>query len=124
MTATLTTVPLGANLAVLRGLIRVEPEYRQLSSGDDVLSLDLSIRSADRAAETVPVVWHTPPTSALKLAAGDDVVVVGRVHRRFFRSGGATVSRTEINADTVLSARSTARLRAVLLPRLEEISLD
>lgn len=124
MTAAVTTVPIGANIAILRGLIRRDPDSRVLPSGDEVLSLELSVRDSDRAADTVPVVWQNPPTSALKLAKGDDVVVIGRVRRRFFRSGGATSSRTEVHADTVLSARSSARLRTVLVPMLETLSVD
>lgn len=124
MTAVATTVPTGANIAVLRGLIRREPDARVLPSGDEVLSIELSVRDGDRPADTVPVVWQNPPTSAFKLAEGDDVVVVGRVRRRFFRSGGATSSRTEVHADTVLSARSSARLRTALVPVLETLSVD
>lgn len=124
MTAVATTVPTGANIAILRGLIRREPDARVLPSGDEVLSIELSVRDGDRSADTVPVIWQNPPTSAFKLAEGDDVVVVGRVRRRFFRSGGATSSRTEVHADTVLSARSSARLRTALVPVLETLSVD
>ena len=124
MASTTTTVPTGANIAILRGLIRRDPDSRVLPSGDEVLSVELSVRDGDRAADTVPVVWQNPPTSAFKLVKGDDVVVVGRVRRRFFRSGGATTSRTEVHADSILSARSSSRLRSVLLPMLETISVD
>lgn len=124
MTAVATTVPIGANIAILRGVIRREPDARVLPSGDEVLSIELSVRDVDRPADTVPVVWQNPPTSAFKLAEGDDVVVVGRVRRRFFRSGGATSSRTEVHADTVLGARSSARLRTALVPVLETLSVD
>ena len=39
-----------------------------------------------------------------------EVVAAGRVRRRWFRSGGATQSRTEVVAVEVLSARSTKRV--------------
>ena len=39
-----------------------------------------------------------------------EVVVAGRVRRRWFRSGGATQSRTEVVAVEVLPARSTKRV--------------
>ena len=84
---------------------------------------DLTVRDGDLPAETVPVVWHNPSTSAAKITEGDDVVVVGRVRRRFFRVAGSTASRTEVHADTVLSSRSTTRIRTALLPRVEGLNL-
>jgi len=117
-------VPSGVNIAIVRGVIRSEPEYRSLPSGDEVLSFDLSVRRSERGGDTVPVVWHNPPTSSVRLAEGSDVVVVGCVRRRFFRSAGTTASRTEVHADTVVGARAAVRIRSALVSRLEEISLD
>ena len=116
-------VPVGWNLAVVRGFVRRSPEFRVLPSGDELLSFDLTVRDGDLPAETVPVVWHNPSTSAAKITEGDDVVVVGRVRRRFFRVAGSTASRTEVHADTVLSSRSTTRIRTALLPRVEGLNL-
>ena len=116
-------VPAGTNLVVLRGVIRRTPEYRVLPSGDELLSFDLTIRDGEQAAESVPIVWHHPTAAAAKLAEGDDVVVVGRVRRRFFRAGGSTASRTEVHADKVLGARSSARIRSALEPRVEDLNL-
>ncbi|HET7523922.1 MAG TPA: hypothetical protein VFJ79_07250, partial [Acidimicrobiales bacterium] len=48
------------------------------------------------------------------LDAGVGVVVVGRVRRRFFRSGGVTQSRTEVVASRVVRAGASARVRAAL----------
>ena len=48
--------------------------------------------------------------------AGDEVVVVGRARRRFFRAGGATASRTEVVAAQVCPVRAPARVRAALAP--------
>jgi single-strand DNA-binding protein len=59
---------------------------------------------------TVPVAWFDPPAKA-SFEAGAEVVVTGYVRRRFFRSGGATQSRTEVVADTVVPANSRARAR-------------
>jgi single-strand DNA-binding protein len=69
-------------------------------------------------AESVPVAWFDPPAAASGLVAGDEVVVVGRVRRRFFRAGGATASRTEVVAAKVVPARSAAKVRAALAPVL------
>jgi single-strand DNA-binding protein len=116
-------VPAGSNLVVLRGLIRRDPEFRVLPSGDELLALDLTVRDGELPAESVPVVWHNPAAAAAKLVEGDDVVVVGRVKRRFFRAGGSTASRTEVHADKVLSARSAVRIRSLLEPRVEDLNL-
>ena len=48
------------------------------------------------------------------LDAGDEVVVVGRVRRRFFRAGGATASRVEVEAEVVARARDRRRVQAAL----------
>jgi single-strand DNA-binding protein len=83
-------------------------------------------REGERA-ETVPVVWFDPPAAATALDIDDTVVVVGRVRRRFFRSGGSTQSRTEVVADRVVPARQLKRVRAALadaVSRLEELAGD
>ena len=117
-------VPCGTNLVVLRGVIRRDPEYRSLPSGDELLSFDLTVRDDDLPAETVPVAWLNPAVSASKLAESDDVVVIGRVRRRFFRAAGSTASRTEVLAERVLSARSFARIRTMLEPRVAGLNLE
>ena len=116
-------VPAGSNLVVLRGLIRQDPEFRVLASGDELMSLDLTVRSGEAPAESVPVVWANPTATAVKLVEGDDVVVVGRIRRRFFRAGGSTATRTEVHADIILSARSGVRIRTALEPRVEDLNL-
>lgn len=116
-------VPAGSNLVVLRGLIRRDPEFRLLASGDELMSLDLTVRSDDGPAESVPVVWPNPAAAAVKFVEGDDVVVVGRIRRRFFRAGGSTATRTEVHADKILSARSGVRIRTALEPRVEDLNL-
>jgi single-strand DNA-binding protein len=116
-------VPVGSNLVVLRGFIRRDPEFRVLASGDELMSLDLTVRSGEAPAESVPVVWSNPAAAAVKFIEGDDVVVVGRIRRRFFRAGGSTATRTEVHADKILSARSGVRIRSALEPRVEELNL-
>lgn len=116
-------VPAGSNLVVLRGLIRRDPEFRVLASGNELMSLDLTVRSGEAPAESVPVVWPNPAAAAVKFIEGDDVVVVGRIRRRFFRAGGSTATRTEVHADKILSARSGVRIRTALEPRVEDLNL-
>lgn len=111
----------GTNVVVLRGTLSRDPEERSLPSGDVVVAFDVTVqgepgsaRSTRRRAESVPVAWFDPPPSAARLVAGDEVVVVGRVRRRFFRAGSATVSRTEVVAERIVPARAQARVRAAV----------
>lgn len=98
------------NVVVVSGVLSSTPVYRVLKSGEELLSCEVTVRSSQRANETVPVVWPTSPTAAASvLEAGLEVVVTGRVRRRFFRTGGATASRTEVVADTVVLARRRAK---------------
>jgi single-strand DNA-binding protein len=62
----------------------------------------------------VPVSWLAPSVPALTWASGTDVLVVGRVRRRFFRAGGVTQSRTEVVASAVVPLRRTAAVRRAL----------
>jgi single-strand DNA-binding protein len=114
---TSTTNPPGesaTNVVVLRGRVRDEPVVRTLPSGGEVVQFDVSTAILDRSGPTtvaVPVAWTDPPsTAAAPIHAGAEVVVIGSVRRRFFRVGGATQSRTEVIAATVIPAR---RARAV-----------
>jgi single-strand DNA-binding protein len=93
------------NLVVVRGTLSSDPRHRVLPSGTALLSWEVTTAHAERANDTVPVVSFDPPKTAQTLQAGDEVVVVGSVRRRFFRAGGATASRTEVVATTMVSAR-------------------
>jgi single-strand DNA-binding protein len=95
----------GTNLAVVVGTLSRPPELRSLPSGDEVLGLEVMIRADGRPTDSVPVAWLNPGAAGGALAAGDEVVVVGRVRRRFFRAGSTTQSRTEVVADRVVPTR-------------------
>lgn len=110
-----TITPAGINLSILAGALSRPPEVRDLPSGTTVLELQVSIPNPDGPAESVPVSWFDAPASALGWPAGQPVVVVGRVRRRFFRAGGATASRTEVVAATVLPARRRAAISKAIL---------
>jgi single-strand DNA-binding protein len=97
------------NVVILRGRLARPPESRALPSGDIVVAYDVTVPRPGERAETVPVAWLDAPASAADLAAGEEVVVVGRVRRRFFRSGGATQSRTEVAAERVVPTRHRVR---------------
>ncbi len=59
--------------------------------------------------ERVPVSWSLQAQQA-GVVEGDEVLVVGRVRTRFYRSGPSTQARTEVVADTVVAM---TRRRAV-----------
>jgi len=100
------------DLAVLVGTLSSDPVEQDLPSGSRLLRLEVTVR--DRSpADSVPVSWFDPPRRA-RFAAGERVVVVGRVRRRFYRAGGATRSATEVVAHAVSRPRATAAAEAAL----------
>ena len=101
------------SLTLALGEVSRDAERRELPAGSTVLSFDLSVRADGRATESVPVAWPDPPGRAT-LSEGDEVLVLGRTRRRFFRSGGATTSRTEIVAERVVLLRQRARCATAL----------
>ena len=107
-------VPNGINLSLIAGTLASPPELRPLPSGSLVLTLQVSVRVAEGPAESVPVAWFDPPATAAGWEPGQEVVVVGRVRRRFFRSAGATVSRTEVVATKVIPAQRKAAVAKAL----------
>lgn len=115
------------NLTVLVGQLARAPELRPLPSGDSVLTLELTIRNEGRPAESAPVAWFAPPPHAASWEVGEELLVVGRTRRRFFRAGGITQSRTEVVADTVTPTRRAATARKALLaavdPMLEAVGV-
>jgi single-strand DNA-binding protein len=102
------------NLAVALGRLSRPPQQRELPSGDRLVSFEVTVRQEPGPAETVPVVWPDAPARAVDLDVGDEVVVVGRVRRRFFRAGGATQSRTEVVAEAVVPVGQRKRVSALL----------
>lgn len=107
-----------ANIAVLRGVVRGEPVTRVLPSGGVVVQFDVSttVRSRGTVSNmSVPVAWADPSSASMAcLADGNELVVVGTVQRRFFRVGGATQSRTEVVAESVIAARRRKQVDAAL----------
>lgn len=96
------------NLAIIRGRLVAEPNLRTLPSGGLVAQFDLATGQG-----TAPVAWHDPtPAITNIMRSGLSLVVVGRVHRRFFRSAGRTQARTEVVADRIIPARRAATVRS------------
>ena len=105
------------NVVVLRGRLGRAVEQRELPNGSVVLNYELSVARAEGPVESVPVVWADPPANAaaaLDPEPRTELVVLGRVRRRFFKAGGATQSRTEVVAEQVTPARQAKRVRDLL----------
>src|SRR5215211_768322 len=99
------------NIVILQGSLSRPAARRTLPSGDSVVTLEVTTRDDDGSAHGVPVAWPDAPAAADDLDTGDEVIVTGHVHRRFFRAASITQSRTEVVADAVVPAGSTARAR-------------
>ena len=113
------------NITVLQGCLSRPPERRELPSGDVLVAYEVTVRHEEGPSDTVPVVWHGAPASACGLDVGEEVVVTGRVRRRFFRAGGSTQSRTEVVADVVLPARRRKRAAEAVdaaIAQVEEVA--
>ena len=89
------------------------PRRRELPSGSVLVELDVTAR-CECGASSVPVVWFDPGARADSLRAGDAVLVVGQVRRRFFRAGTTTQSRTEVVAQRVVAGSRRAHVTRAL----------
>ena len=98
------------NLAAICGVLRSEPRDRELPSGSRVTNLEVTVRG-DAGTQSVPVVVHD---RVVALGAGEEIIVIGHVARRFFRAGGTTQSRTEVVAATVTPTRRKRSVQRAL----------
>lgn len=110
------------NRVVLRGRLSSTPQQRVLTSGTVLCSLEVTTDTPD-GAWSVPVAWFDPPASAT-FDTGDEVVVVGAVRRRFFRTGAGTQSRTEVVAEHVVAARSRRKVERLLEREAQRLGAD
>lgn len=111
------------NIVVLQGVLSSAPSSRELPSGSVLVTYEVTTPVEGAAAASVPVVWFDPPEAGATLEPGTEVVVTGRVRRRWFRVGGASQSRTEVLAASVVPtrrARSAAKAVARALEAVPE----
>lgn len=104
------------NLAVVCGPVAGSPEVRALASGSSVASLSVRTAAGDRTT-SVPVSIWDPPAWVVELDAGDEVIVLGGVRRRFFRTAAGTGSRVELEATFV--GRPGKRQRDTVTRRID-----
>ncbi len=117
-----TVPPVGTNLSILVGVLSRTPDLRALPSGDEVLSLELTVRPDDGPVESVPLSWPGAPAAAARWSEGEVLVVIGRVRRRFFRAGGVTQSRTEVVVSSAVPTRRGATAAKVVRRALATLS--
>lgn len=92
------------NVVVLAGTIAADPVERRMPSGEECTELRLSVPEAERRLLPLPVVaWHAElcRQRLRDLAKGDQVLVYGRLVRRFYRSGAGARSLTEVVASGI-----------------------
>jgi single-strand DNA-binding protein len=99
------------NVVMLLGVLSSGCSVRALPSGATVVSLELSVETAEGRVG-VPVAWLDPPHIP-DWEAGTHVVVRGHVRRRFFRTTAGTQSRTEVVAAEVVAAPTRRQVAAV-----------
>jgi single-strand DNA-binding protein len=103
------------NVVAVVGRLSRPAEHRVLPSGDQLVAYEVTVNgTVEGKRETVPVVWFGASAAAGSLDTDERVLVVGRVRRRFFKTGGRTGSRTEVVADAVVPTRQAKRARAAL----------
>ena len=105
------------NVVVLAGTIAADPVERRMPSGEECTEIRLSVPESGRRLLPLPVVaWHTEvgKERLRDLHQGDEVLVYGRLIRRFYRSGAGARSgpgRFRPRRDPVLMARVDVRPR-------------
>ena len=100
--AALSALSAGTNLVVLHGHLSSDPVERTLPSGDLLTRFEVTTTSGDPdvPSATAPVVFFGARRGRTG-KAGDAVLVVGGVRRRFYQAGGSTQSNTEVLATKI-----------------------
>ncbi len=101
------------NIVLLRGTLSSDPVTRVLPSEQRVCSLEVTTRPVSGPASSAPVAWMDPP-DCVGFVKGDEVVVTGVVHRRFFRTPTGMQSRTEVVAAQVLKGTDKRKVAAAI----------
>lgn len=109
------------NVVALNGTLSRPASRRVLPSGTEVVTMEVTIRREGFPPDTVPVAWHNPPAWAGTLDEGVEVVVLGKVRRRFYRVSGITQSRTEVVADSVFGPKGRRAARRALVAASAEV---
>ena len=99
------------NVSVISGRVSAKPIESRLATGQYAATFDV-VTKCNQGKLVVPVNWVTAVRPMV--AEADEVVVVGRIRRRFFQSPGGLQSRTELLADAVVAQRRKAAVRKIV----------
>ncbi len=108
----------GLNHVVLVGEVTGELVTRRLADESIVSTFDLTT-STPQGRFSVPVSTEGVPSV---VEMGAQVCVIGRVRRRFFRSGSSVASRTEVVAHVICPTRRRAQVRKAFDAVIEDLS--
>ena len=111
------------NLVVVLGEVSAAPELRELESGRRLAALAIRSRGMDGRATSVPVTVWEPAAWVEDLAPGTEVVVVGGVRRRFFRTATGT-SATRVDVEAAFIGRAGQRRQLEGAMRRVESALE
>ena len=108
----------GVNLSVVCGPCSGAPEIRVLESGSRLATFGVRCPGGGGGAgggdgdrtTSVPVTVWNPAAWIETLEAGDAVIVVGRLRRRFFQRPGGVGSRVDLEAELVGHARDRRKV--------------
>ena len=112
-------VNVGVNISVVCGPCSGAPEIRVLESGTRLATFGVRCPGGGAGAAasgegdrttSVPVTVWNPAAWIETLEAGDVVVVVGRLRRRFFQRPGGVGSRVDLEAELVGRAHDRRKM--------------
>jgi single-strand DNA-binding protein len=103
------------NMVIAIGKLAKPLQLRSLPSGISLASFDVVVPRPDQSADSIPVALFEAPDGVSNWETGQELLVIGRVRRRFFRIGGSTQSRTEVVAQVVVPLAQTDRVRSALV---------
>ena len=108
-------------IVVLSGIVHGVIVAGVTSTGEPLCSFDLAVVD-DNGRCLVPLTWRNVETPSF--AAGDALVVRGRVVKRFHRAGAATVARTSVEVDEVIDSPKPAAIRKLVARSVEQVGSE
>ena len=97
------------NVGIIVGTVARDSVTSESNDGTFLTSFDVVCRTED-GRTVVPVTVE----SDCSVSTGQTVAVTGRVHKRFFASGGGLSSRTDVRADRVTVVKRRDQVRRVV----------
>lgn len=108
------------NVSVVVGSLARNPIRRQLKNKDEVLNLDVRVKTGELKT-VVPVTWMNPPVWALKLTAGTCVGVRGSVRQLWYGNNSRFTDLLASKVVRIAGASSHRRFLDDTLAVIEEL---